>query len=165
MISFWKFPTHPSTAFCQEKCVHKIVLGRSEMTLPSSFFSPSIFPACIPALQRDVVHCTEDFCASTGGTFFCAVPMGICFSGWFPHENRFGFEMEELGEPMRFPFCCAYWGAGAVVEESAWGEGIGTGAPVPVLLAESQCLGLKHQRAWNGQEECAQPLKRGVCLC
>lgn len=31
---FWKFPTHPSIAFCQEKRMHKIVLGRSEMTLP-----------------------------------------------------------------------------------------------------------------------------------
>lgn len=124
--------------------MHKTVLGRSQMTLSSSFFSPSIFPACIPALWRDVVHCTEDFCASTGGTFFCAGPVGICFSCWLPHENKFGFGMEELGEPMGFPFCCACWGAGAIREESAWGEGIGTGAPVSVLLAESQCLGLKH---------------------
>lgn len=46
---------------------------------------------------------------------------------------------------MGFPFCCAEWGAGAIREESAWGEGIGAGAPVSVLLAESQCLGfLKH---------------------
>lgn len=95
--------------------------------------------------------------------------MGIYFICWFPHENRFGFGMEELGEPVGFPFCCAHCRAGAIREESAWGEGIGTGVPVSVLLAESQCLDFfkasLHQRAWNGQEECVQALKRGVFLC
>lgn len=90
------------------------------------------------------MHCAEDFCASTGATFLCAVPMGICFSCWFPHENRLGFGMEGLGEPVGFPFYCADWGAGAIREENTWEEGIETGALVSVLLAESQCLGLKH---------------------
>lgn len=45
---------------------------------------------------------------------------------------------------MGFPFYCADWGAGAIREENTWEEGIETGALVSVLLAESQCLGLKH---------------------
>lgn len=60
---FWKFPHPPIHCICQEKCMQKIVLGRSEVTLPSSFSSFSIYSACIPALflavsWGDVVFCT-----------------------------------------------------------------------------------------------------------
>lgn len=75
--------------------------------------------------------------------------------------------MEEFGEPLEFPLCCTDWGAGAIREESAWGEGMGTGAPVSALLAEPQCLGLKHPctrgRGMHKKNVCS--LWRGVSLC
>lgn len=61
----------------------------------------------------------EDCCASTGGTFFFTVPVEFASAVGSPRENRFVVGVEELGECLGFPSCCAEKGIGATREETA----------------------------------------------
>lgn len=63
---------------------------------------------------------------------FASVAGSPLRTGWV-----LGWKSQE--SPWDSPFVVQCWS-----NESAWGEGIGTGALVSVLLAEPQCLGLKH---------------------
>lgn len=164
--------------------MHKIVLGRSEMTLSLVLFQFLHLP-CLhlsPVLGSLMERCCALYppmstaVQAPGGPSPPQSPWEFASAVGSPHENRFVIGMEELGEPLGFPSRCVDWGMGAMREEAASelvvpgdkGLGLVLRCRSCEALVELQCLGLKHPlylRTKNRTRRTRTAFGAGFCLC